>query len=200
MAFGREVSDCRQDVRSRHAARSPNSVAVWRNHRSAGVASGSASASRALAMEPSLLVADEPVSSLDVSLQGQIISLLHGLNASLGLTIVLISHDLAVVARICDRVAVMYGGQIVESGSPDKVLSAPSHPYTRALLDAVPRGLARRAHAVLPIETNETLGGCASGRVAIAPKRSALNLFRRRRWSAQGIWLLVIWWKRQRWM
>jgi oligopeptide/dipeptide ABC transporter ATP-binding protein len=65
-----------------------------------------------------------------------------------------------VVARICDRVAVMYGGQIVESGSPDKVLSAPSHPYTRALLDAVPRGLARRAHAVLPIETNETLGGC----------------------------------------
>jgi peptide/nickel transport system ATP-binding protein len=115
---------------------------------------------RALAMEPSLLVADEPVSSLDVSLQGQIINLLRELNASLGLTIVLISHDLAVVARICDQVAVMYGGQIVESGSPDKVLSAPSHPYTRALLDAVPRGLARRARTILPIEAGPAEGGC----------------------------------------
>jgi peptide/nickel transport system ATP-binding protein len=115
---------------------------------------------RALAMEPSLLVADEPVSSLDVSLQGQIINLLRELNASLGLTIVLISHDLAVVARVCDRVAVMYGGQIVESGAPEKVLAAPSHPYTKALLDAVPRGLRRRARTVLPIETTVTEGGC----------------------------------------
>jgi peptide/nickel transport system ATP-binding protein len=115
---------------------------------------------RALAMEPSLLVADEPVSSLDVSLQGQIINLLRELNASFGLTIVLISHDLAVVARICDRVAVMYGGRIVEIGSPDKVLSAPSHPYTRALLDAVPRGLERRGRTVLPVETGTVVGGC----------------------------------------
>jgi peptide/nickel transport system ATP-binding protein len=115
---------------------------------------------RALAMEPSLLVADEPVSSLDVSLQGQIINLLRELNMSLGLTIVLISHDLAVVARICDRVAVMYGGRIVESGAPAKVLSSPSHPYTQALLDAVPRGLERRARTVLPVETGETAGGC----------------------------------------
>jgi peptide/nickel transport system ATP-binding protein len=115
---------------------------------------------RALAMEPSLLVADEPVSSLDVSLQGQIINLLRELNTSLGLTIVLISHDLAVVARVCDRVAVMYAGQVVESGSPGKVLNAPSHPYTQALLDAVPRGLERRARTVLPVETGETSGGC----------------------------------------
>jgi peptide/nickel transport system ATP-binding protein len=115
---------------------------------------------RALAMEPSLLVADEPVSSLDVSLQGQIINLLRELNMSFGLTIVLISHDLAVVARICDRVAVMYGGRVVEIGSPDKVLSAPSHPYTRALLDAVPRGLERRARIVLPAETGAIEGGC----------------------------------------
>jgi peptide/nickel transport system ATP-binding protein len=115
---------------------------------------------RALAMEPSLLVADEPVSSLDVSLQGQIINLLRELNASPGLTIVLISHDLAVVARICDQVAVMYGGQIVESGAPAKVLSKPRHPYTQALLDAVPRGLERRARRVLPVETVTTEGGC----------------------------------------
>lgn len=113
-------------------------------------------------MEPSLLVADEPVSSLDVSLQGQIINLLRELNETLGLTIILISHDLAVVARICDRVAVMYGGQVVESGSPDKVLATPSHPYTQALLDAVPRGLDRRGRTrtVLPVEAGETVGGC----------------------------------------
>jgi peptide/nickel transport system ATP-binding protein len=116
---------------------------------------------RALAMEPALLVADEPVSSLDVSLQGQIINLLRGLNQSLGLTIVLISHDLAVVARICDRVAVMYGGRIVEAGAPETVLSAPVHPYTRALLDAVPLGLERRTRAVLPVEAGEVTGGCA---------------------------------------
>jgi oligopeptide/dipeptide ABC transporter ATP-binding protein len=115
---------------------------------------------RALAMQPSLLVADEPVSSLDVSLQGQIINLLRELNTSLGLTIVLISHDLAVVARVCDQVAVMYGGRIVELGSPGTVLGSPSHPYTQALLDAVPRGLQRRTRKVLPVETTDTPDGC----------------------------------------
>jgi oligopeptide/dipeptide ABC transporter ATP-binding protein len=117
---------------------------------------------RALAMEPSLLVADEPVSSLDVSLQGQIINLLCDLNATLGLTIVLISHDLAVVARVCDRIAVMYAGRIVESGNPQQVLTAPRHPYTQALLDAVPRGLERRdrRRTVLPVGAGEMTGGC----------------------------------------
>jgi oligopeptide/dipeptide ABC transporter ATP-binding protein len=117
---------------------------------------------RALAMEPSLLVADEPVSSLDVSLQGQIINLLRELNETLGLTIVLISHDLAVVARVCDSIAVMYAGRVVESGTPDDVLTAPRHPYTQALLDAVPRGLERRdrKRTVLPVEQGETPGGC----------------------------------------
>jgi peptide/nickel transport system ATP-binding protein len=117
---------------------------------------------RALAMEPSLLVADEPVSSLDVSLQGQIINLLRELNETLGLTILLISHDLAVVARICDRIAVMYAGRVVETGTPDQVLTAPSHPYTQALLDAVPRGLERRGRTrkVLPVEAGESAGGC----------------------------------------
>lgn len=115
---------------------------------------------RALAMQPSLLVADEPVSSLDVSLQGQIINLLREINASLGLSVLLISHDLAVVARICDQVAVMYGGRIVECGSPGTVLKDPAHPYTMALLDAVPRGLNRRTHTLLPIETAEPATGC----------------------------------------
>ncbi|HVY14470.1 MAG TPA: ABC transporter ATP-binding protein [Rhodopila sp.] len=117
---------------------------------------------RALAMEPSLLLADEPVSSLDVSLQGQIINLLRELNENLGLTIVLISHDLAVVARVCDAIAVMYSGRIVESGTPDQVLTAPRHPYTQALLDAVPRGLERRdrKRTILPVESGPILTGC----------------------------------------
>ena len=117
---------------------------------------------RALAMEPSLLIADEPVSSLDVSLQGQIINLLRELNQTLGLTIVLISHDLAVVGRICDRIIVMYAGRVVESGVPEAVLTSPHHPYTQALLDALPRGLERRERrrAVLPVETGEMAGGC----------------------------------------
>jgi peptide/nickel transport system ATP-binding protein len=104
---------------------------------------------RALAMKPSLLIADEPVSSLDVSLQGQIINLLQDINRSLGLTIILISHDLAVVSRICASLGVMSKGKMVESGPPSRVLVAPEHPYTQALLAAVPRGLKGRAQPVL---------------------------------------------------
>jgi oligopeptide transport system ATP-binding protein len=102
---------------------------------------------RALAMTPDLLVADEPVSALDVSLQGQIINLLQELNAELGLTIVLISHDLAVVARVCSALAVMSQGQVVEEGIPQQVLKSPQHAYTRSLLAAVPRGLDGRRRA-----------------------------------------------------
>jgi ABC-type glutathione transport system ATPase component len=96
---------------------------------------------RALALAPDLLVADEPVSALDVSLQGQIINLLQELNAELGLTIVLISHDLAVVARVCSALAVMSRGQVVEEGISQQVLRSPRHAYTQSLLAAVPRGL-----------------------------------------------------------
>ena len=99
---------------------------------------------RALAMAPDLLVADEPVSALDVSLQGQIINLLQEINASLGLSIVLISHDLAVVARVCSSLGVMNKGAMVEAGPPGRVLVAPEHPYTRTLLAAVPQGLRGR--------------------------------------------------------
>ena len=102
---------------------------------------------RALAMAPDLLVADEPVSALDVALQVQIINLLQEINESLGLSIVLISHDLAVVARVCSSLGVMSKGHMGESGPPSRVLVAPEHPYTRTLLAAVPSGLKGRRRA-----------------------------------------------------
>ncbi|MGH7153239.1 MAG: oligopeptide/dipeptide ABC transporter ATP-binding protein, partial [Acetobacteraceae bacterium] len=89
--------------------------------------------------EPSLIIADEPTTALDVTIQAQILDLLRGLNADLGTAVILISHDLGVIANVCSRVLVMYAGEVVEEGAPADLLSDPRHPYTWALLHAAPR-------------------------------------------------------------
>jgi oligopeptide/dipeptide ABC transporter ATP-binding protein len=91
----------------------------------------------ALATEPEVLLCDEPTTALDVTVQAQVLELIRSLRSQLGFALIFVSHDIAVVSQVCDQVAVMYTGRIVETGPVDEVLTAPAHPYTRALLAAV---------------------------------------------------------------
>jgi peptide/nickel transport system ATP-binding protein len=102
----------------------------------------------ALACRPSLLIADEPTTALDVTIQAQVLDLLGELRDAYTLSVLLISHDLGIIAGRADRVAVMYAGRIVEQAPVRRIFSAPTHPYTRALLASVPRGAGGRLHAI----------------------------------------------------
>ena len=106
----------------------------------------------AIVNRPRLLIADEPTTALDVTIQAQILELLAELRAKFGLTMLFISHDLAVVSQVADRVAVMYAGNLVELGPKRDIFEAPAHPYTRGLLHAVPTLKTDRTH---PLETIE---------------------------------------------
>jgi oligopeptide/dipeptide ABC transporter ATP-binding protein len=122
----------------------------------------------ALAAEPSLLIADEPTTALDVTVQAEILDLLRDLRQKFGLSVLLITHDLGVIAQMADRVAVMYCGRIVEHASVGDVFARPAHPYTRGLLASIPDGLSGERLAAIP-GVVPPLGQAGSG-CAFAPR------------------------------
>ena len=152
IASGRELEERVREVilqvglRVEHLRRFPHSFSGGQRQR-IGIA-------RALVVHPKVVIADEPVSALDVSIQAQILNLLEELQAQMDLTYIFISHDMSVVRYICDRIAVMYAGKLVEVGEKHALLNHPKHPYTELLLAAVPR-TAKEARGNRVVATGE---------------------------------------------
>ncbi len=162
IAKGRELEDRVKEVitqvglRVEHLRRFPHSFSGGQRQR-VGIA-------RALVVHPRLVVADEPVSALDVSIQAQILNLLEDLQEQYGLTYIFVSHNMAVVRYISDRIAVMYAGKLVELGEKHEVLDHPRHPYTELLLAAVPRTVDRkRGHRIITPGEPPDLGNLPKG-------------------------------------
>jgi len=106
----------------------------------------------ALACEPKLLIADEPTTALDVTIQAQILELMQDLRKKLGMSIIMITHDLGVVASMCEKIAVMYAGHIVEYGTTDEIFYNPQHEYTKGLINSIPKLNATEKERLVPIE------------------------------------------------
>ncbi|MFC0406697.1 ABC transporter ATP-binding protein [Roseomonas elaeocarpi] len=143
-------------LRADHGARYPHELSGGQRQR--------AVLARALATDPTLLVCDEPISALDVSIQAQVMNLLTEVQATAGVAMLFVSHDLRAVRQVSHRVAVMYLGSIVEEGDPDAILHDPAHPYTRALVSAIPRPGAQGQRIVLrgdPPNPAARPSGCA---------------------------------------
>ncbi|MGA9867471.1 MAG: ABC transporter ATP-binding protein [Acetobacteraceae bacterium] len=151
--------------------RLPPSYAARYPHQLSGGEKQRVGIARALASQPAFIVCDEPVSALDVSVQAAVLNLLAELRATLGLALLFISHDIGVIAHLADRVAVMYGGRIMEEGSVAAVLASPHHPYTAALLSAVPVLGARRARQLLAGDPGAVHGGIGCRFALRCPRR-----------------------------
>ncbi|MGE3618934.1 MAG: ABC transporter ATP-binding protein [Acidimicrobiia bacterium] len=123
----------------------------------------------ALACRPKLLIADEPTTALDVTVQAQVVDLLRDLRAELGMAILFVSHDLGLLSNLCERLVIMYGGQVVEDASTEQVFSAPRHPYTHALLHAVPDPTTRGGR-LMTIPGAPPQPGKLSGSCRFAPR------------------------------
>ena len=176
---GKPAAERRERVKAALAAVSfdLDAVAGRRPHQFSGGQCQRIAIARSLAVEPELIVCDEPVASLDVSVQAQVINLLQDIRESRKLALIFISHDLAVVKNVSDRVAVLYMGRIVEIGTGEAIYERPAHPYTRTLLEAVPVVDASRKivpdgkRTVMPSRNNVQSGCAFRGR---CPRASAI--------------------------